>query len=84
MSRYACTQYYTAPEVMLAGQGYDETIDVWSAGCMFAELLQGKALFPGQNDIHQFHLITEMLGTPSETVTERMTSGNVCLSSILC
>jgi p38 MAP kinase len=84
MTRYASTQYYMAPEVMLIGEGYDEFIDIWSAGCIFAELLQGKALFPGQNDIHQFHIITEMLGTPSETVTKRMTSGNVCLCSILC
>jgi p38 MAP kinase len=73
-----------APEAMLVSEGYDELVDIWSAGCIFAELLQGKALFPGQNDIHQFHIITEMLGTLSETVAKRMTSGNVCLCSILC
>lgn len=84
MSSYPFSHHYTAPEVMLASQRYDEFIDVWSAGCIFAELLQGEALFPGQNDIHHFHIITEILGTPSETVTKRMASGNVCLCSISC
>jgi serine/threonine protein kinase len=64
MTRYASTQHYMAPEAMLVGEGYGEFVDIWSAGCIFAELLQGKALFPGQNDIHQFHIITEMLGHP--------------------
>jgi serine/threonine protein kinase len=67
---------------MLEDQGYGESLDIWSAGCIFAELLQGKVLFPGQNDIQQFHMITELLGKPSEHVTKMITSRNVCLCFI--
>ncbi|CAI7615522.1 unnamed protein product [Penicillium pancosmium] len=76
ITRHA-SAHYTAPEAMLEGQIYGKSIDIWSVGCIFAELLQGKVLFPGQNDIQQFHMITELLGTPTETVTKRMTGGNV-------
>jgi p38 MAP kinase len=84
ITRHASAQHYTAPEAMLEGQKYGKPVDIWSAGCIFAELLQGKVLFPGQNDIQQFHMITELLGTPSETVTKKMTNGNVCLCFISC
>jgi serine/threonine protein kinase len=38
---------------------------VWSIGCIFAEILSGKPLFPGRNVVHQLELITDLLGTPS-------------------
>jgi mitogen-activated protein kinase 1/3 len=44
---------------------YTKTIDVWSIGCIFAEILSGKPLFPGRNVVHQLELITDLLGTPS-------------------
>ena len=44
---------------------YTKTIDVWSIGCIFAEILTGKPLFPGRNVVHQLELITDLLGTPS-------------------
>ena len=44
---------------------YSKTIDVWSVGCIFAEILSGKPLFPGRNVVHQLELITDLLGTPS-------------------
>ena len=44
---------------------YTKTIDVWSIGCIFAEVLSGKPLFPGRNVVHQLELITDLLGTPS-------------------
>ncbi|KAJ6001028.1 mitogen-activated protein kinase HOG1, partial [Penicillium waksmanii] len=78
ITRHA-SAHYTAPEAMLEGQRYGKSIDIWSVGCIFAELLQGKVLFPGQNDIQQFHMITELLGTPTETVTKRMTGGNLLI-----
>lgn len=82
ITRHALSQYYTAPEAMQLSQKYDELVDIWSAGCILAELLAGKPIFPGENDIHQLHLITELLGTPSEAVTKRMAIGNVCLTPI--
>ncbi|KAJ5642787.1 hypothetical protein N7490_006787 [Penicillium lividum] len=73
---YVSTKCYTAPEVMLTWQRYDEGVDIWSAGCIFSELLQGKPLFLGQNCMHQFHVITELLGTPSEDVISKTVSEN--------
>ena len=43
---------------------YTKTIDVWSIGCIFAEVLCGRPLFPGRNVVHQLELITDLLGTP--------------------
>lgn len=44
---------------------YTPAIDIWSIGCIFAEVLTGKPLFPGKNVVHQLDLITDLLGTPS-------------------
>ncbi|KAF7102458.1 hypothetical protein CFC21_103587 [Triticum aestivum] len=44
---------------------YTPAIDIWSIGCIFAEVLIGKPLFPGKNVVHQLDLITDVLGTPS-------------------
>nr|KJB53026.1 hypothetical protein B456_008G289200 [Gossypium raimondii] len=44
---------------------YTPAIDIWSIGCIFAEMLIGKPLFPGKNVVHQLDLMTDMLGTPS-------------------
>lgn len=44
---------------------YTPAIDIWSIGCIFAEVLTGKPLFPGKSVVHQLDLITDLLGTPS-------------------
>jgi serine/threonine protein kinase len=43
---------------------YTPAIDIWSIGCIFAEVLTGKPLFPGKSVVHQLDLITDLLGTP--------------------
>ena len=43
---------------------YTPAIDIWSIGCIFAEILTGKPLFPGKNVVHQLDLITDLFGTP--------------------
>lgn len=48
MTEYVTTRWYRAPEIMLSFQCYTKAIDVWSVGCIFAELLGGKPLFKGQ------------------------------------
>lgn len=49
---------------------YTPAIDIWSVGCIFAEVLTGKPLFPGKSIIHQLDLITDLLGTPPpETIS---------------
>eukprot|EP01025_Chloroclados_australasicus_P051797 TRINITY_DN6036_c0_g1_i5.p1 TRINITY_DN6036_c0_g1~~TRINITY_DN6036_c0_g1_i5.p1 ORF type:complete len:550 (+),score=62.39 TRINITY_DN6036_c0_g1_i5:126-1775(+) len=63
---YVATRWYRAPE--LCGSffaKYSPAVDIWSVGCIFAEVLLGKPLFPGRNVVHQLELITDMLGTPS-------------------
>ncbi|KAK8692671.1 hypothetical protein V6N13_070278 [Hibiscus sabdariffa] len=62
---YVATRWYRAPE--LCGSffsKYTPAIDMWSIGCIFAEILTGKPLFPGKNVVHQLDLMTDMLGTP--------------------
>lgn len=51
---------------------YTPAIDIWSIGCIFAELLTGKPLFPGKNVVHQLDLMTDMLGTPSAEAIGRV------------
>ena len=60
------TIWYRCPELLLGATNYDEKVDIWSAGCILAELLLGKALFPGTNEVEQLRLIFKMMGTPNE------------------
>jgi len=64
---YVATRWYRAPE--LCGSffaHYTPSIDVWSIGCIFAEIITGRPLFPGRNVVHQLEIITDLLGSPSE------------------
>lgn len=51
---------------------YTPAIDMWSVGCIFAEMLTGKPLFPGKNVVHQLELVTDLLGTPSPITLSRV------------
>ncbi|KAJ5264831.1 Mitogen-activated protein kinase hog1 [Penicillium chrysogenum] len=70
MTGYVSTRYYRAPEIMLTWQKYDVEVDIWSAGCIFAEMLEGKPLFPGKDHVNQFSIITDLLGTPPDDVIQ--------------
>lgn len=83
MTGYVSTRYYRAPEIMLTWQKYDVEVDIWSAGCIFAEMLEGKPLFPGKDHVNQFSIITELLGTPPDDVISTICSENVSLHSNL-
>ncbi|KII84317.1 hypothetical protein PLICRDRAFT_95301 [Plicaturopsis crispa FD-325 SS-3] len=65
MTEYVATRWYRAPEVMLTFKEYTRAIDIWSVGCVLAEMLSGKPLFPGRDYHHQLSLILDTLGTPS-------------------
>jgi len=70
---YVATRWYRAPE--LCGSffaKYSPAIDIWSIGCIFAEVLLGKPLFPGRNVVHQLELITDLLGTPDQEVIAKV------------
>lgn len=62
------TLWYRAPEVLLGIQRYTTPIDVWSIGCIFAEMVTGNALFHGDSEIDQLFRIFRSLGTPTDDV----------------
>ncbi|KAL5343496.1 mitogen-activated protein kinase mpkC [Aspergillus crustosus] len=76
MTGYVSTRYYRAPEIMLTWQRYGNKVDLWSVGCIVAEMLLGRPLFPGTDHINQFWLITELLGNPPDEVINRITTKN--------
>jgi len=60
------TLWYRAPELLLGVTKYKAKVDIWSAGCIFIELLTRQSPFPGNNEKHQMDLIFRMCGTPTE------------------
>ncbi|XP_061175074.1 stress-activated protein kinase JNK-like isoform X1 [Saccostrea echinata] len=71
MTPYVVTRYYRAPEVIL-GMGYTDNVDIWSVGCIMAELIRGAVMFPGSDHIDQWNKIIEQLGTPSREFMQRL------------
>jgi glycogen synthase kinase 3 beta len=61
---YICSRYYRAPELIFGNTDYDSSIDIWSFGCVIAEMLIGKPFFQGENTIDQLLQIIKILGTP--------------------
>ncbi|KAI1291849.1 Cyclin-dependent kinase 1 [Halotydeus destructor] len=68
------TLWYRAPEVLLGGQRYSTPVDIWSIGCIFAEMFTGKPLFHGDSEIDQLFRIFRSLGTPTEEAWPGVTS----------
>ncbi|RZS01688.1 hypothetical protein BHM03_00031589 [Ensete ventricosum] len=66
MTEYVVTRWYRAPELLLCCDNYGTSIDVWSVGCIFAELLGRKPIFPGTECLNQLKLIISVLGTMSD------------------
>lgn len=62
---YICSRYYRAPELIFGATDYTPAIDVWSCGCVIAELLLGQPLFPGESGVDQLVEIIKVLGTPT-------------------
>ena len=62
------TLWYKAPEILLHNEIYDPGIDIWSVGCMMAELSSGRALFRGDSNIDMINKIFQILGTPDESI----------------
>ncbi|MCD9641168.1 hypothetical protein HAX54_027114, partial [Datura stramonium] len=62
---YICSRYYRAPELIFGATEYTNAIDIWSVGCVLAELLLGQPLFPGESGVDQLVEIIKVLGTPT-------------------
>ncbi|RUS81431.1 hypothetical protein EGW08_010815 [Elysia chlorotica] len=77
MTQYVATRWYRAPEILLSMLEYGTAVDMWSVGCIFAEMMGRKHLFPGKDYLTQVKLILGVLGTPSEKIM------NNCQNDIL-
>ncbi|XP_030933538.1 probable serine/threonine-protein kinase At1g54610 isoform X2 [Quercus lobata] len=60
------TLWYRAPELLLGATEYGDAIDMWSSGCILAELFAGKPIMPGRTEVEQMHKIFKLCGSPSE------------------
>jgi serine/threonine protein kinase len=83
------TLWYRPPELLLgatkAGDGYGPSVDVWSIGCILAELLYAKPILPGNTEIEQLSLIFELCGTPTvEDWPEVYGCESISLFQIMC
>jgi len=67
-SHNVVTLWYRAPEILLGMEAYSTPVDIWSVGCIFAELLLLNPLFPGDSEIDQLYKIFQICGTPSNAV----------------
>ena len=76
---YVATRWYRAPELIMTHfTKYSTAIDVWSAGCIFAEMLgKGKPLFPGKDGYDQLQLMTSVIGSPSDEAISKVQSARV-------
>ena len=59
------TLFYRSPELLFEANEYATPVDIWSVGCIFAELAMGRPLFEGQNEIEQIQEIFRIMGNPS-------------------
>ena len=74
VSDYVATRWYRAPEILLGSQCYNKAVDMWSAGCILAELIAGKVLFTGKSTLNQVELIIELLGRPKDSQIDALGS----------
>ena len=74
MTDYVATRWYRAPEVILTWEKYTKAIDMWSVGCIFAELMGRQPIFPGVDSSNQIQLIVDVLGFPKDEVIHKIRS----------
>ncbi|KAM8776843.1 mitogen-activated protein kinase 12 isoform 3-T3 [Rhynchonycteris naso] len=74
MTGYVVTRWYRAPEVILNWMHYTQTVDIWSAGCIMAEMITGKTLFKGSDHLDQLKEILKVTGTPPDEFVQRLQS----------
>lgn len=79
MTGYVATRWYRAPEIMLNWMHYNQTVDIWSVGCIMAEMLVRKPLFPGTDHIDQLTRILQLVGTPDEDLMSQIKSNDARL-----
>ncbi|XP_045485189.1 mitogen-activated protein kinase p38b isoform X2 [Pieris rapae] len=74
MTGYVATRWYRAPEIMLNWMHYNQTVDIWSVGCIMAELLTSRTLFPGTDHIDHLTRILFLCGKPDQETIDKILS----------
>ena len=74
MTGYVSTRWYRAPEIMLNWMHYHQSVDMWSVGCIMAEMITGKVLFPSKDHIEHLTRILVLCGTPNEETLNKITN----------
>lgn len=69
---YICSRYYRAPELIFGATDYTSNIDIWSAGCVLAELLLGQPIFPGDSGVDQ---LVEIIKVEQEVARSQLMPG---------
>ncbi|XP_075210842.1 extracellularly regulated kinase 7 [Lycorma delicatula] len=75
LTDYIATRWYRAPEILIASKKYTKGIDMWSVGCILAEMLLGKPLFPGSSTVNQVEKIMSTITPPSATDVDSVCTG---------
>ncbi|KAI4329487.1 hypothetical protein MLD38_027874 [Melastoma candidum] len=71
MTSRVVTLWYRPPELLLGATDYGVGVDLWSAGCILAELLVGKPMMPGRTEVEQLHKIFKLCGSPSNDYSKK-------------
>ncbi|KAJ4850147.1 hypothetical protein Tsubulata_000627 [Turnera subulata] len=79
MTSRVVTLWYRPPELLLGATYYDVGVDLWSAGCILAELLAGKPIMPGRTEVEQLHKIFKLCGSPTEEYWKKSKLPNATL-----
>ena len=74
LTEYVATRWYRAPEILLGSNKYSKAVDMWSVGCILGEMINGKAIFPGNSTLNQIERIVEVLGKPRNEDVESIDS----------
>uniref|UniRef100_A0A8C0VC89 mitogen-activated protein kinase n=1 Tax=Cyanistes caeruleus TaxID=156563 RepID=A0A8C0VC89_CYACU len=82
MTGYVVTRWYRAPEVILNWMHYTQTVDIWSVGCIMAEMITGRPLFKGNDHLDQLTEIMKVTGTPTQDFVQKLHSQDV--SILIC
>jgi len=74
LTDYIATRWYRAPEILFGSSSYTFAVDLWAAGCILAELVSGRPLFPGSSTMDQLERIISFTGPPSQSAIDSMGS----------